>query len=353
MDINSDATWIRVNASTPYPIIIGKFDGGALSQAVHGRRTLIITSKGAAVHLQMVRACLPHADHVILPDGEAQKTLTSAMALYESMTAHGMGRDGVVVALGGGVVGDLTGFVAATYMRGIDFIQIPTTLLAQVDSSVGGKTGVNHGAKNNIGAFWQPILVLCAPAFLSTLNHAEYIAGLAEVVKVALIFDEKFLAYLERHVELILAKDERVLTYIIATACQIKADIVAKDERETGTRALLNFGHTFGHAIEVYFNYTLRHGEAVAMGMIHALRLSARIGLIDDEAVMRARDLISKLGLPTVPSDILPATLFSLMQKDKKNHGGQIRLVLLNALGSGVIYPDDGALLDYLECEYA
>jgi 3-dehydroquinate synthase len=288
-----------------------------------------------------------------LPRGEEQKTLGNVAAIIDALVAARLNRDGMVLALGGGVIGDIAGFAAASYQRGIAIVQLPTTLLAQVDSSVGGKTGVNHpGGKNLIGAFHQPAAVLSDTDTLSTLPARELRAGFAEIVKAALVADAAFFAWLEANRASVLARDPGALAEAIRRACGIKAAIVAGDEREQGPRALLNLGHTFGHAIEAGTGYgKLLHGEAVATGLVLASELSARIGRLPGTDARRVRELLAGAGLPVDPPRIGRAQMLELMAMDKKVKGGKIRLVLLDAVGRAAVsddYPRDAleALLE-------
>ena len=268
--------------------------------------------------------------------GEPSKSPEMAAELWQVMLDAATDRQSIVLAVGGGVVGDLAGFAAATFARGLDFFQVPTTLLAQVDSSVGGKTGVNlPEAKNIIGAFWQPLGVLIDVDVLSTLPQREYIAGLAEVVKYGVILDAQFFAYLERNMEAILARDTEALTHIVARSCRLKADIVEADEREeTGRRAVLNYGHTFGHALEAATDYMqFLHGEGVAIGMQCAARLAARLGRVDETMVDRQLRLLTGLKLPTEMPEIDKSDVLHLMRRDKKVADGQMRFVLPSRLG--------------------
>jgi 3-dehydroquinate synthase len=273
----------------------------------------------------------------ILPPGEATKSLASASRLYDVLVNHMADRHTAVVAIGGGVIGDLAGFVAATYARGIPLVMVPTTLLAQVDSSVGGKVGVNHpGAKNIIGAFHQPSGVWIDTETLRTLPDREIRCGLAEVVKYGVILDGAFFEELERSVEAILRRDARMLRRIVARSCELKASVVSRDEREeTGLRAVLNFGHTIAHAIEAVAGYDgpYQHGEAVAVGMVAEARLAERLGWITPEIVGRIHRLLDRLGLPTTAPELDPDRLISAMARDKKNRGGRIRFVLPRSLG--------------------
>lgn len=277
-----------------------------------------------------------------LPDGERYKTLATTQTIFDALVAGRFNRDAALVALGGGVVGDIVGFAAACYQRGIDFIQVPTTLLAQVDSSVGGKTGVNHpGGKNLIGAFHQPRAVIADTATLATLPQREYRAGLAEVVKYGFIYDLSFLEWLEANAARLCARDANSLVHAIHRSCEIKAEVVAQDERELGLRAILNFGHTFGHAIETAAGYgEWLHGEAVAAGMAAAIDMSRRLGNITQGDAERSLRLMKKLELPTAPPRIGAQRALELMAMDKKVLKGQLRLVLLQRLGAALITAD-------------
>jgi 3-dehydroquinate synthase len=274
---------------------------------------------------------------VILPDGEEYKSLASTEKIYEALLKVKLDRKSALFALGGGVIGDITGFAASTYMRGIDFIQMPTTLLAQVDSSVGGKTGVNHPlGKNMIGAFWQPRLVWIDTATLKTLPRREFLSGFGEVIKYGVIWDEDFFAYLESNRDKILSLDNEALIHIIRRSCEIKSEVVSKDERESGLRAVLNYGHTIGHAIETITGYKeYLHGEAVAMGMHLEAKLSNHFGLIKKKAVARIKALIDSYGLPSeMPDEILINDLMEKMQIDKKTVGGKMHFVLPEKVGA-------------------
>ncbi len=293
---------------------------------------------------------------VVLPDGEQHKSLESAGRVFDVMIANRFGRDAVVVALGGGVVGDLAGFAAACYQRGIDCMQIPTTLLADVDSAVGGKTAVNHpGGKNMIGAFHQPLAVVIDTDCLRTLPDRQLRAGLAEVIKYGVGCDAAFFEWLELNIEALLARDSDALSYAIHRSCEIKAKIVARDEHETGDRALLNLGHTFGHAVETATGYTeWLHGEAVAVGVLMAADLSARLQRIELPVVERVRRLLERAGLPVQAPRIGAARALELMSVDKKVQAGRIRLILLQRLGKAVIASDypDAALMTTLETHF-
>ncbi len=286
---------------------------------------------------------------VALPDGEAYKTWDSLNLIFDTLLRHGCDRKTVLFALGGGVVGDMTGFAAACYMRGVPFVQVPTTLLAQVDSSVGGKTAINHPlGKNMIGAFYQPLKVVCDLDTLKTLPTRELSAGLAEVIKYGPIADMDFLAWLEAHLDAVLAREPVALAHVVRRCCEIKASVVAQDEREAGLRAILNFGHTFGHAIEAGLGYGVwLHGQAVACGMVLAASLSQRLGLVDAFFVHRLTTLIAKAGLPVRAPLLDPVDhagrFLELMRLDKKSEAGDIRFVLIDQPGHAVVRacPDD------------
>jgi 3-dehydroquinate synthase len=282
-------------------------------------------------------------EHVIIPDGEEYKNIDTLKRIYDELLKHGLDRKSALIALGGGVVGDITGFAAATYMRGISYIQIPTTLLAQVDSSVGGKTGVDHKlGKNMIGAFWQPGLVLIDPVTLKTLPKKQLLAGLAEVIKYGVIYDSELFGFLEANRERIFNLDDKAITYIIRRSCEIKADVVSKDERESGLRAILNYGHTIGHAIETATGYTrYLHGEAVAIGMHLEAKLSQLLKGIDERQVFRIKALIDSYGLPSeIPKDINRDDIISSMQLDKKAVAGKLKFILPESIGAVKIRED-------------
>jgi 3-dehydroquinate synthase len=290
---------------------------------------------------------------LILPDGEAAKTLVTAGKVFDRLLELGFHRDCLLIALGGGVTGDLTGFTAACYQRGVDFIQVPTTLLAQVDASVGGKTGVNHAlGKNMIGAFHQPVAVVADTETLHTLPGRELRAGAAEVIKTALLGDAALFEQLEQDVDRLLSLDAEVTSQTIARCCEIKAGIVARDERETGERALLNLGHTFGHAIETALGHgQWLHGEAVAAGLVMAAGLAARVGLCEPQLADRIRTLVSRTGLPVDPPTGLDADrMLSLMRQDKKTLAGRLRLVLPERPGRARVVEDldERAVLEWL-----
>ena len=273
---------------------------------------------------------------VIIPDGETYKDLMWLQHIYKELLTHKLDRSSALIALGGGVVGDITGFAASTYMRGISYIQIPTTLLAQVDSSVGGKTGVNHKlGKNMIGTFWQPRLVWIDVDTLKTLPKKELVAGIAEVIKYGVIYDEDLFHTLETKKDKILKLDRKVLVHIIKRSCEIKADVVSKDERESGLRSILNFGHTIGHAIETATDYKkYLHGEAVALGMCLEARLSQKLEIIDNKAVERIKKLVDSFGLPSeLPTDIDMDRMLSSMKLDKKAVAGALKFILPERVG--------------------
>jgi 3-dehydroquinate synthase len=273
---------------------------------------------------------------VIIPDGEEYKDLVRLNQIYDELLAHGLDRSSALIALGGGVIGDMTGFAASTYMRGVSCIQVPTTLLAQVDSSVGGKTGVNHKlGKNMIGTFWQPKLVWIDVETLKTLPGREIRAGLAEVIKYGVIYDAELFDFLEAGRDKVLGLDDAALTYIIKRSCEIKADVVSKDERESGMRVILNYGHTIGHAIETVTGYTrFLHGEAVAIGMCLEARLSQMLNHLDEDQVFRIKALTDSYGLPSeIPEDVDLSGIFSSMRLDKKAVAGELKFVLPEKVG--------------------
>jgi 3-dehydroquinate synthase len=311
-----------------------------LAEGVLGDSALIVTNETVApLYLDHVRHSLGSSVRVascVLPDGERYKTLDTLSRIHDAAIDNGCDRATTVIAVGGGVIGDLAGFAAATYQRGVNLVQVPTTLLAQVDASVGGKTGVNHPrGKNMIGAFHQPRSVLADTDVLASLPEREFNAGLAEVIKYGLLGDAAFFDWLERHVDTIRRRDRRRLTEAIERSCANKAAIVAGDELERANRALLNLGHTFGHAIEAAVDYTdWLHGEAVAVGMRMAAQLSADLGMIGHDAFQRVIDLLERAGLPIEPPTVGGSRLKRLMMGDKKNLGGQLRLVLLDDIGA-------------------
>ena len=331
-----------------YPILIGPGLLGSkelLARHARAAKLLVVTDEAVGpLWLPKLEAGLDGREYAtcVLPGGEQQKTLGNVSAIIDALVAARVNRDGAVLALGGGVIGDIAGFAAASYQRGIAIVQLPTTLLAQVDSAVGGKTGVNHpGGKNLIGAFHQPSAVISDTDTLSTLPERELRAGFAEVVKAALVADAGFFAWLEANGTRVIAREPAALGEAIRRACEIKAAIVAADEREEGRRALLNLGHTFGHAIEAGAGYgNLLHGEAVATGLALAAELSARTGRIPAGDAARVRALLSAAGLPADPPRIGRARMLELMSMDKKVKGGQVRLVLLDAIGRATVTAD-------------
>ena len=278
---------------------------------------------------------------IILPDGEEFKTMASAEKIFDAMLRARLDRASVLVALGGGVIGDLAGFAASLYMRGIDFLQVPTTLLAQVDSSIGGKTGVNHPlGKNMIGTFWQPRLVWIDIDTLLSLPRREFVAGVAEIIKYGIIWDQEVFDFLEKNVQNVLSLERNPLTHIISRSCEIKADVVARDEREGGLRAILNFGHTIGHALETATGYTsFLHGEAVAVGMYVEAEIARLLGIMRSEEVLRIRRLLSAYGLPSaIPGDIDLELFFDSIKLDKKAVSGTLRFILPDRIGNVTIH---------------
>jgi 3-dehydroquinate synthase len=332
-----------------YPIDIGRGlleDPARFAPRIRGKRVMIVTNETVApLYLDRIRRTLGdfRPETVILPDGEKYKTLETLNQVYTALLEARFDRKATLVALGGGVIGDITGFAAASYQRGVDFIQVPTTLLSQVDSSVGGKTGVNHPlGKNMIGAFHQPRCVVIDTDTLDTLPDRELRAGIAEIIKYGLICDRPFFDWLETHMEGLLARDPEALAYAIHRSCQDKAQVVAEDEREGGRRAILNLGHTFGHAIETGMGYGVwLHGEGVATGMVMAARMSRRLGWLNDDDLARTEALIRRAGLPVEPPmEITPQRFAELMSVDKKVLDGQLRLVLLRSIGAAVVTAD-------------
>jgi 3-dehydroquinate synthase len=331
-----------------YPILIGPGllgDEVVLDEAVAARDVMVVTNEVVApLYLdRFVRALGGRrVATTVLPDGERHKTLATVGRIVDALVAAGMNRDSCVVALGGGVVGDVAGFAAACYQRGVDFVQVPTTLLAQVDSSVGGKTGVNHpGGKNLVGAFHQPRSVISDTQTLRSLPARELSAGLAEVLKYGLVADAAFLDWLESNLPGLLALDPPAVEHAVRRCCEIKAAIVAEDEREHGVRALLNLGHTFGHAIEAAAGYgEWLHGEAVGVGMLMAADLSRRLSWIGGPEVQRVRELLERAGLRSSAPAIGAGRALELMAMDKKVLAGRIRLVLLAHIGEGVVSAD-------------
>jgi len=334
-------------AERSYPIHIGAGlleNGELLARHIPKKRVAIVTNTTVApLYLEKLQQTLESIGvssvTVILPDGEVYKTAETLNLIYDGLLTHRCERSTPLIALGGGVIGDMTGFAAASYLRGVPFIQIPTTLLSQVDSSVGGKTGINHPlGKNMIGAFYQPRVVLADIATLDTLPDNELSAGLAEVIKYGLIRDLPFLAWLEQNMGRLLAREPDALQYAVMRSCQNKAEVVAADERESGERALLNLGHTFGHAIESGMGYgNWLHGEGVAAGTMMAADLSRRMGWISEQDVARIRTLFERANLPVIAPDLGVECYLDYMGMDKKVEGGKLRFVLLKGVGQAVI----------------
>lgn len=350
---SNDGPWMKTKTclnvalgTRSYPIYIG---GGLLQEStligqhIRGHKVMVISNETVApLYLERTLQSLSNVDTktLILPDGEQYKTLDTLNQIYQYLLEQRFDRNSTLIALGGGVIGDLVGFAAASYQRGIDFIQIPTTLLAQVDSSVGGKTGVNHAlGKNMIGAFYQPRCVIADTDTLSTLDDAQLSAGLAEVIKYGVIDSIDFFTWVESNIEALLSRKPNALAYAIEKSCAYKARIVAEDEREQGKRALLNLGHTFGHAIETASGYgNWLHGEAVAAGMCMAAQLSQNLGWIEAEQTQRLRKLLTTAGLPIEPpADMNPQQFIDLMSIDKKVRDGVLNLVLLKGIGKAVV----------------
>ena len=331
-----------------YPIHIGS---GLLGRAellrpyLPRKRAAIVTNTTVApLYLAALQQTLQSIDinsvPIILPDGEEYKNSATLNLIYDALLNNRCERSTPLIALGGGVIGDMTGYAAATYLRGVPFIQIPTTLLAQVDSSVGGKTGINHPlGKNMIGAFYQPRLVLADTGTLNTLPDNELAAGIAEVIKYGLIRDLPFFGWLEQNIDKLLVRDTATLQYAIARSCQNKAEVVAADERESGERALLNLGHTFGHAIESGMGYgNWLHGDGVAAGTVMAADLSQRLGWLSAQDVIRVRNLLKRAKLPVVAPDLGTGKYLELMGLDKKVEAGKMRFVLLKEIGHAVVH---------------
>ena len=333
--------------SRSHPIHIGSGlleDARLYAPHLESRRVAVITNEVvAALYLERVERALGRAGatptSIVVADGEQAKDWRTLEYVFDRLLAARCGRDTVIVALGGGVVGDLAGFAAAVYQRGVPFIQAPTTLLAQVDSSVGGKTAINHPrGKNMIGAFHQPLAVIADVATLDTLPERELRAGVAEVIKHAFILDAALVTWLEMNLERLLARERAAVEHAIRRSCELKAQVVALDERESGLRAILNFGHTFGHAIETGVGYgTWLHGEAVAAGMVMAAELSVRTGLLSSADAERVRALVIRAGLPAAGPDLRPESMLELMQVDKKAAKGGLRFVLLEAPGKATV----------------
>jgi 3-dehydroquinate synthase len=336
-------------AERSYPIYIGEdllTQPELLQKHIKRKEVLIVTNETIApLYLEQVQSLLEgyQRDAVILPDGEEFKTLEVMNRVFDKLLSARFSRQVTLIALGGGVIGDMTGFAAACYQRGVPFIQIPTTLLSQVDSSVGGKTAVNHAlGKNMIGAFYQPQCVIADTGTLNTLEDRQLASGIAEVIKYGLINDYAFFEWLEQNIDALKQRDPAALAYAIERSCQDKADIVAKDETEQGVRALLNLGHTFGHAIETGMGYgNWLHGEAIATGMLMAADLSARMGWMSEAEVERVRTLLIRAELPVDgPAEMTPEQFMDLMAVDKKVQDGVIRLILLKGIGQAVMSDD-------------
>jgi 3-dehydroquinate synthase len=332
-----------------YPIWIGERIlaniGSALNAVDFPNKVAVITNPtvGDLYCEQTVDALVVSGRQVNviqLPDGEQYKTIETLGNIYDVLIERGFDRYCGLIALGGGVIGDMVGFAAATFLRGIPFVQIPTTLLAQVDSSVGGKTGVNHPqGKNLIGAFYQPRHVHIDVTALETLPKREYVSGLAEVIKYGIIHDPEFFVWLEDHREVLADRSTEALTYAVMMSCQIKANVVENDEKEQGSRVLLNLGHTFGHAVETLAGYgVIKHGEAVAIGMVMAARISARLNLCSAEDVARIVDLLTCFDLPVTPPDFAVTDYLTVMQRDKKVKDGVLRVVLNHGIGSAELH---------------
>jgi 3-dehydroquinate synthase len=332
-----------------YSIYIGKSllsDQALFDQQLTSKQVLVVTNDTVGpLYLSALEKRLSNVDYdtIVLPDGEVYKSLDSFNQVITKLMEKKYSRTCILIALGGGVIGDLTGFVAACYQRGVKFIQIPTTLLAQVDSSVGGKTAVNHPlGKNMIGAFHQPCVVFADTETLSTLPDREFSAGLAEVIKYGIIRDVAFFDWLEENVELIMKRDDDAMEYAIERSCINKAEVVAEDERESGIRAILNLGHTFGHAIETALNYKeWLHGEAVGCGMLMAADLSMRLGLLEQDKVDRIHSILERTNLPTtIHKDVTLEQMLDNMKVDKKSRDGVLFLILLNDIGEAIVTSD-------------
>ncbi len=334
-------------AERSYPIHIGSgicAQAGLIPERLLAGKAVIVTNETVApLYLETVmgvlRAAGAHGIPIVLPDGEAYKSGETLNKIYDALLTHRCERKTPLIALGGGVIGDLTGFAAATYQRGVPFIQIPTTLLSQVDSAVGGKTAINHPlGKNMIGAFYQPQVVIADMDTLRTLPARELAAGLAEVIKYGFLRDAEFLDWLEKNIDRLIALEPEALAFAVERSCQNKADVVAGDERETGDRALLNFGHTFGHAIEAGMGYgAWLHGEAVAAGMVMAARFSQKLGFISKADVQRVTDILVRAKLPVAAPELGAERYLELMGHDKKVEGGKIKFILLRKPGEAFI----------------
>lgn len=330
-----------------YPIRIGNGlldDPGSYDGVPKSAMAMVVSNTTVApLYARRLMAALRQrhgqVELIELPDGEDHKDWATLNLIFDALLAHGADRKTVLYALGGGVIGDMTGFAAASYMRGVPFVQVPTTLLAQVDSSVGGKTGINHPrGKNMIGAFHQPLAVVADLDTLATLPERELHAGLAEIIKYGPIADGGFFGWIEENMDALLAREPGALRYAVRRSCEIKADVVAHDEREAGLRAILNFGHTFGHAIEAGLGFgTWLHGEAVACGMVMAAELSVRLGLLSDESARRIARLIERAGLPIVAPALGAEQYLALMRLDKKAEAGEIKFVVVDSIGHALL----------------
>ncbi len=345
-----------------YPIVIGTDllgDPATYAALPTAAAALIVTNTTVApLYAEQLRAALApkyaQVHTVVLPDGEEHKNWQTLNLIFDALLGHGCDRKTVLFALGGGVIGDMTGFAAASYMRGVPFVQVPTTLLAQVDSSVGGKTAINHPlGKNMIGAFYQPQLVVCDLATLDTLEPRQLSAGLGEIIKYGPIADMEFMDWLEAHMDALLARERTALAHAVRRSCEIKAWVVGQDEREAGLRAILNFGHTFGHAIEAGMGYgAWLHGEGVGAGMVMAAELSRRLGLVDAAFAQRLRSLVQRAGLPlrgalldTAENGDNAGRYLALMRVDKKSEAGEIRFVLIDGPGQATVRAAPDALV--------
>ena len=351
-------------AERAYDILIGAGalnDPGSFHGLATGTAAVIVTNQTvaplyAARLMQAISPMFAKVETIVLPDGEAHKSWPALNSIFDALLASGCDRKTVLFALGGGVIGDMTGFAAACYMRGVPYVQVPTTLLAQVDSSVGGKTAINHAlGKNMIGVFNQPLRVIADLDTLDTLAQRELVAGLAEVIKYGPIADARFLDWIELNLDALIARDKTALAYAVKRACEIKAGVVMQDEREAGPRAILNFGHTFGHAIETGLGYgEWLHGEAVGCGMVMAADLSARLGLIDAAYASRIRAVVERAGLPVVGPRLGTARYLQLMRLDKKAEAGSIRFVVIEAPGrAGVRCASDAMVEQVLQTHTA
>jgi 3-dehydroquinate synthase len=338
-----------------YPILIGQSllqSPSTWAGLPRAAAALVVTNDTVApLYLEsLLQALQPHyaqVHTVVLPDGEAHKDWPTLNRIFDALLGHGSDRKTVLFALGGGVIGDMTGFAAACYMRGVPFVQVPTTLLAQVDSSVGGKTAINHPlGKNMIGAFYQPARVVCDLQTLDTLPAREFSAGLAEVIKYGPIADMQFLDWIEGNLQALMRRDVQALAHAVQRSCEIKAAVVGHDEREAGLRAILNFGHTFGHAIEAGLGYgEWLHGEAIGCGMVMAMHLSHGLGLVDQAFVERMTALIAAAGLPVRAPDLGVQRYLDLMRLDKKAEAGDIRFIVIEAPGRAGLRPAPDALV--------